>query len=129
MSPATTKTSQHLARIAHPLRHARAIEVLQQRNRHLPRQAEDFLELTDVDRLAAMRGNGLLRAVEIFLMHVDAVREPDELPLLYQKSDDALDDFRLLRDRVDQLRNRWRLQAGVGEPQLDHPRELALRAA
>src|SRR5579872_396105 len=129
MSPTTTKTSQHLPGVAHPLRHARAIEVLQQRNRNLPRQPEDLLELTDVDGLAAMRGDRLLRVVEILLVHVNAVGEPNELALLDQKSDDAFDHLRLLRDRIDQLRNGRRLEAGIGESRLDHAGELALRAA
>jgi len=62
-------------------------------------------------------------------MNVDAIGEPDQRSLLHEKADHALDHLRLMRHRLDQLRDGRRLQAGFGETHLDGAGELALRAA
>src|SRR5881409_3071303 len=109
----TTKKSQHLARVAHPLRHPLPVKVLQQRNSDLSRQAEELFELADVNRFSATRRHLLASSGEVVVMHVDAVGEPNECSLVHEKSDDALDDFRFLSNSVDQFRYGRRLQAGI----------------
>ena len=62
-------------------------------------------------------------------MRIDPFGKADESSLLDEKTDHALDHFCFLRPLVDELRDRGRLQAGVGEAPFDHPRQFSLRAA
>ncbi len=119
----------HRARVADPLRRADRVEILEQRNRDFARDPEEILELPDVDRLTLLRAERLPRRGDHVAMQVHALREPHDRSLLHEIRDHAFDHLRFLRDGPDDLRGRRRLQPRLGVARLDHPRQLAFRAA
>src|ERR1700694_1002932 len=101
--------SQNAPRVPDPLRHSLSVKPFEEWNRDFSGQPKKLLELTDVDRLAFPRGHPMSRVVEHLPMDVDALGQANQRSFLHQEADHAFDHLRLLRDRMDQLGNRWRL--------------------